>query len=232
MKRYFSSSDLAVEVHQTEHFGNHSTCKAWPVLLLFHTGAQLSFPNMVCLHFSVTHRSTVTPVVPPASNHRASPLWTARPGFQSCDSNPFQLNNTSSENSGVGGYLTGESNYNWRLNTRQTAGNLTLTIVHKKRPYRWEGLCWNGFSPSRSRQGGEVHKAMLTVTDNQFEDLCCTNPLVTQGHHHSWSVSNTAQLDTCGEYLHVTGGVASDCNGIGVAGTSPITWHSQIHCVV
>lgn len=117
-----SPSVRALGLHQSKTgWDNPSTCKAWAVLPLVHTGVQLSFPNMVCLHFSVTHRSTVTPVAPPASNHRASPLWTARPGFQSCDSNPFQLNKTSSENSGVGGYLTGESNYNWHLNTRQTA---------------------------------------------------------------------------------------------------------------
>lgn len=91
MKRKSASSDRAVGLHQTKQVVNHSPCGGWALLLLFHTGSQLSFPNMVCLHFSVTHRSTVTPVAPPASNHRASPLWTARPAFQSCDSNPFSL---------------------------------------------------------------------------------------------------------------------------------------------
>lgn len=136
------------------------------MLLLFHTGAQLSFPNMVCLHFSVTHRSTVTSVAPPASNHRASPLWTARPGFQSCDSNPLQLNKTSSENTGVGGYLTGESNYNWHLNTRQAAGNLTLSTVHKKYPYRWEWLCSNGFHPA---EADKVEKCSQSLADCNWQ---------------------------------------------------------------
>lgn len=135
------------------------------------TLVQLSFPNMVCLHFSVTHRSTVTPVAPPAFNRRTSPLWTTRPGFQSCDSNPSQLNKTISENSGPGGYLTGESNYNWRLNARQTPGNLTLTTVHKKSPYRWEWLLkW--FSASGYRQGREVFTKpwWLKLTDKYFEE--------------------------------------------------------------
>lgn len=150
----------------TKKLRNHSTWKAWAMLLLFHTGAQLPFPNMVCLHFSVTHRSTATPVAPPASNHRAAPLWTARPGFQSRDSNPLQLNKTSSENSGVGGYLTGESNYKWHLNARRTAGNLTLTTVHRTAPLQVRVTVLEWFSPSRTRQGrgGDVTVTWQTTS--------------------------------------------------------------------
>lgn len=166
MKMHLSLSDTAEGVRQAKQVGRHATYKA--VLLLFHTGVQLSFPSMVCLHFSVTHRSPVTPVAPPASNHRVSPLWTAWPSFQSCDSNLLQLSKMGSENSGVGGYLTGENYYNWHLTSRQTAGNLTPRTVHKKHPYGWEWLCWCGcFFFVHQKQTRQRHACLLTVTDRQ-----------------------------------------------------------------
>lgn len=97
MKMHLSLTDTAEWVRQTKQIERHATYKA--VLLLLPTGVQLSFPNMICLHFSVTHRSIVTPVAPPASSHRASPLWAAGSGFQCCDSNLLQLSKMSSENS-------------------------------------------------------------------------------------------------------------------------------------
>lgn len=148
-----------------------STRKAWVLLLLFHTGTQLSIPNMVCLHFSVTHGITVTPVAPPAYNHRASPLL---PGlvFKAVTQILCSLTKTSSENSGVGGYLTGESNYNWHHNTRQTAGNLTLTTVHK---LQVTVIVLKSFSPNRNRQVGEALTELCWLIDNHFEKLMNTN---------------------------------------------------------
>lgn len=178
----------------------HSTSKAWVLLLLFPICTQLSIPNTVCLHFSVTHRSTVAPVAPPPSNHRAAPLRTAKPGFQSCDSNPLQLNKTGSENRGVGGYLTGESNYNWHLNTRQTAGNLTLNTVQQR--VQVTVLKW--FGPNRSRQVREVLTKSCWLMDNHSTQLIYAQPC----DFSMWSFSNSAQLDTCG--------LALDHKGIGV----------------
>lgn len=97
MKMHLSLTDTDEGVRQTKQVERHATCKA--VLLLLPTGVQLSLPNMICLHFSVTHRSIVTPVAPPASSRRASPLCTAGSGFQCYDSNLLQLSKMSSENS-------------------------------------------------------------------------------------------------------------------------------------
>lgn len=74
MKRLSNLPLMLRGTHHTEiKVENHFTCLVLTMLLILHTGAQLSFPNMVCLHFSVTHRSTVAPVAhqPPTT---ASPL--------------------------------------------------------------------------------------------------------------------------------------------------------------
>lgn len=82
------------------------------------------------------------------------------------------LTKTNSENSGVGGYLTGEGNYNWHLNTRATAGNPTLTTVHE---LQVTVIVLKSFSPNGNRQVGEALTEPRWLIYNHFENLTNTN---------------------------------------------------------
>lgn len=127
------------------------------------------------------------------------------------------LTKTSSENSGVGGYLTGESNYNWHLNSRQTAGNLTLTTVHK---LQVTVIVSKSFSPNRNRQVGEA-----------LTELCWpTTALKSWRTQTTWQQHLTVFIYCSADC--VRGGVALDHNGIGIAVISPTNWHCETHCVV
>lgn len=167
------------------------------------------------VYISQSPSGSLQPVAPPASSHRASPLWSARPAFQSCDSNLFQLSKMRSENRGVCCYLTGENNYNWHLSARQAAGNLTPATVLLQ--VRTVVLKW--FLPA---QQWRVYRALPAVTDRQlvWKDWLTLNSLY---HGIHAAVQFQILLLT---YLPL------DCEGIGVRVASPTPGHSEILFVV
>lgn len=132
---------------------------------------------MVCLHFSVTHRSAATPVAPPASNHRASPLWTAGPGFSKAVTQiPHSLTKRAVKTvvwvviSQVRAIITDIS-----ILDRQLQPDTNYSI-QKEAPSQVRVIVLKWFSPGRSRQKVLTEPCWLYLTGRQFEGLIYTKP--------------------------------------------------------
>lgn len=160
MKRYFTWQCRGVIRQQ-----RLGSAKVRPVLPLLHTGAQLSFTQHGLFTFlshpqercNACSSTSLQPQSLAPMNCRA---WF----FKSRDSNPSQLNKTSSENSGVGGYLTGESNYNWHLDSRQTAATWHELQYTKRSALAGESNCAEMVF-TREKQTKGSYRALLTVPD-------------------------------------------------------------------
>lgn len=188
-----------------------SACKARALLLLFHTGSQLSFPNMVCLHFSVTHRSTAMPVAPPSSNHRTSPLWTARPAFQSCDTNPLQISKKQAVKTSVSAVISQVRTIATDIavldRQLQLDTNYSLQTVPPLQAraiaLNW-GACKAALTAADKRSVWRVDLCWITGCMRSFQ--LAASKCFSAGH--LWRVTHVC----------VRGGVRLECNEIGVAG--------------